>query len=162
MAALLPPEELENSRVAYELIRLKLRVPIIHYLTDIHSKPLRLRWRQLHRESPPNGKLPDSVRSFISDVMSVANLSSFVALYNRLDDGDGKSVTASMLLRAWKMHGRVGSGDLDINAAWYAIRDVRAKIVVWQRCPHCQAGFIYEPNESHARSCPFCALSRRR
>jgi len=83
-------------------------------------------------------------------------------LYNRLDDGDGKSVTASMLLRTWKMHGRVGSGDLDINAAWYAIRDVRAKIVVWQRCPHCQAGFIYEPNESHARSCPFCALSRRR
>ena len=59
MSALLSPEELENSRVAHELIRLKLRVPIVHYLTSIHSKPLRLRWRQLHSESPPNGKLPD-------------------------------------------------------------------------------------------------------
>ncbi|MDO8933073.1 MAG: FlhC family transcriptional regulator [Rhodocyclaceae bacterium] len=159
---MLSPDQLEIHRVANELIRLKLRVPIVHYLTGIHSKPLRLRWRQLHKESPPNGKLPDSVRSFITDAMLVAKLSSFVALYNRLDDCDGKSVTASMLLRAWEMHGRVGSGDLDINAAWYAIRDVRAKIVMWQRCPQCQAGFIYEPNESHARSCPFCALSRQR
>ncbi len=162
MSALLSPEELENSRVAHELIRLKLRVPIVHYLTSIHSKPLRLRWRQLHSESPPNGKLPDSVRSFIADAMTLANLSSFVALYNRLDDGEGRSVTAGMLLRVWKMHCRVGSENLDINAAWYAIRDVRSKIVGWQRCSRCQTMFIYEPNVSHARSCPFCALVRTR
>ena len=162
MSALLSPEELENSRVAHELIRLKLRVPIVHYLTNIHSKPLRLRWRQLHNDSPPNGKLPDSVRSFIADAMTLANLSSFVAIYNRVDDGDGKSITAAMLLRAWKMHCRVGNNNLDINAAWYAIREVRSRIVGWQRCSKCQAMFIYEPNEFHARSCPFCTLTKTR
>jgi hypothetical protein len=52
MSALLALDELENSRVAHELIRLRLRVPIVHYLTSIHPKPLRMRWRQLHGESP--------------------------------------------------------------------------------------------------------------
>jgi hypothetical protein len=162
VAALLSPEELENSRVAHELIGLRLRVPIVHYLTNIHSKPLRLRWRQLHNESPPNGKLPDSVRPFITDAMALADLSSFVAIYYRVDDGDGRSITAAMLLRVWKMHCRVGNSNLDINAAWYAIRDVRSKIVGWQRCTRCQTMFIYEPNVSHARSCPFCALAKPR
>lgn len=160
MAALLSPDELVNSRVAHELIELRLRVPIVHYLTNIHFKPLRLRWRQLHNESPPNGKLPDSVKPFIIDVMTLANLSSFVAIYLRVDDGGGKSITAAMLLRVWKMHCRIGNGDLDINAAWYAIRDVRSKIVGWHRCTRCQTMFIYEPNVSHARSCPFCALAK--
>lgn len=159
---MLSPDQLEIHRVANELIRLKLRVPIVHYLTNIHSKPLRLRWRQLHNESPPNGKLPDSVRSFIVDALMLANLSSFVAIYNRVDDGDGRSITAAMLLRVWEMHCRIGNNILDINAAWYAIRDVRSKIVGWQRCPRCQTMFIYEPNESHARSCPFCSLVRTR
>jgi len=160
MSALLTPEELENSRVAHELIRLKLRVPIVHYLTSIHPKPLRLRWRQLHGESPPNGKLPDSVRPFITSTKAQANLSSFVGLYNRLDDGDGRTVTAAMLLSVWEVQGLLGKDSLDINAAWYAIRDVRSRIVGWQRCARCQATFIYEPNVSHARSCPFCRLAR--
>jgi hypothetical protein len=112
MSALLALDELENSRVAHELIRLRLRVPIVHYLTSIHPKPLRMRWRQIHGESPHNGKLPDSVRPFITNPMMLAKLSSFVALYNRLDEGDGRSVTAAMLLSAWEVHGRVGS------AAW--------------------------------------------
>ena len=159
MSALLALDELENSRVAHELIRLRLRVPIVHYLTSIHPKPLRLRWRQVHGESPHNGKLPDSVRPFITNPMMLAKLSSFVALYNRLDEGAGRSVTAAMLLSAWEVHGRVGSGGLDINAAWYAIRDVRSRIVGWERCARCQAMYIYEPNVSHARSCPFCRLA---
>jgi len=160
VTALLSPEDLENSRVAHELILLKLRVPIVHYLTNINAKPLRLRWWQLHNESPPSGKLPDSVLSFIADAMMLANLSSFVAIYNRVDDGDGMSITAAMLLRVWKMHCRVGNNNLDINAAWYAIRDVRSKIVGWQRCSLCQTMFIFEPDTAHARSCPFCSLAK--
>ena len=162
MAALLSPEQLENHRLAHELIRLKLRLPIVNYLTQIHHKPLRLRWRALHGESPPNGRLPESVRPFIPDPLSVAELSSFVAMYNRLDHAGGRKVTASMLLRAWDMHRRVTHNELDINAAWYAIRDVRSKIVAWKRCGRCRTSFIYEVNETHARACPFCALSRGR
>ncbi len=160
MAALLSPEELENHRIAHELVRLRLRLPIVTHLTQIHLKPLRLRWRTMHGESPPNGRLPESVRPFVTDPLSVAELSSFVAMYNRLDHGGGRKVTASMLLRAWEMHCRVGRGDLDINAAWYAIRDVRSGIVEWRRCGRCQTSFIYEVNETHARACPYCVLSQ--
>lgn len=162
MAALLSPEELENHRLAAELIRLRLRVPIVNYLTQIHHKPLRARWHAIHHESPPNGKLPESVRSFISNPLSVAELSTFVAMYARLDDEGGTNkVTAAMLLRAWHMHRRVTHRELEINAAYYAIRDVRAKIVEWRRCGHCQANFIYDVNAANARACPFCALSNQ-
>ncbi|MBK6593622.1 MAG: hypothetical protein IPG23_13235 [Burkholderiales bacterium] len=54
----------------------------------------------------------------------------------------------------------MGRGDLDINAAWYAIRDVRSGIVEWRRCGRCQTSFIYEVNETHARACPYCVLSQ--
>lgn len=160
MAALLSPEELENHRLALELIRLKLRVPLVTYLTQIHHKPLRARWRAIHHESPPNGRLPESVRSFIRDPLTVAELSSFVAMYERLDRDGGHQVTAALLIRTWEMHRRVAHRELEINAAYYAIRDVRSRIVSWKRCGRCQTSFIYDVNALSARSCPFCALSR--
>lgn len=161
MPALLSPEELETHRLALELIRLKLRLPIVEHLTQIHHKPLRLRWRTMHGESPPNGKLPESVRSFITGPMSVAKLSSFSAMYLRLDREGNEKITAAMLLRAWDMHCRIARHTLDINAAWYAIRDVRSGIVDWRRCGRCQTEFIYDIHASHARNCPYCVLASR-
>jgi len=160
VAALLSPEELENHRLAHELIRLKLRLPIINYLTQIHQKPLRRQWHAIHHESPPNGRLPESVRPFITDSLSAAGLASFVAMFNRLDGGNAKKVTAAMLFRAWGMHFRMAHRELDINAAYFAIRDVRANIVEWRRCGRCQTHYIFDVTEFHARSCPFCALAR--
>ena len=160
MAALLSPEELENHRLAHELIRLKLRLPIINYLTQIHQKPLRRQWHAIHHESPPNGRLPESVRPFISDSLSAAELASFVGIFNRLDVGDSRKVTAAMLVRAWGMHYRLAHRELDINAAYFAIRDVRAKIVEWRRCAWCQTNFILDATDFHTRACPFCALAR--
>jgi hypothetical protein len=161
VAALLSPEELENHRIAHELVRLKLRLPLVNHLTQIHIKPLRLRWRAIHAESPPNGRLPESVRPFITDSFSAAELSSFSALYNRLDGEGGTKISASMLLKALEMHRRLAHRELDINAAYFAARDVRAKIVEWRRCGRCQTSYIFDINEFHARSCPFCELSRR-
>jgi hypothetical protein len=156
------PEQLLNFKVAHELIQHKLRITIVHRLTKIPLRPLRLRWRQLHNESATGGKLPDSVRAFIDNAMMLANLSSFVAIYNYVDGNDGKAITPAMLLRVWELHCRFGNCNLDINAAWFAIRDVRSKIVGWQKCSCCQTSFIVEPNTPHARSCPYCFLAKPR
>ncbi len=161
MAALLSPEELENHRIAHELVRLKLRLPIVNHLTKIHIKPLRLRWREIHSESPPNGRLPESVRPFIVDAITAAELAGFVAVYQRLDRANDTRVSAMMLLRAREMHLRMAHRELDINAAYFAVRDVRAKIVEWRRCGRCQTFYIFDINEFHARSCPYCELSSR-
>ena len=161
MAALLSPEELENHRIAHELVRLKLRLPIVNHLTQIHIKPLRLRWRVIHAESPPNGRLPESVRPFIVDAFSAAELASFAAVYQRLGGADDSKISATLLLRAREMHLRMAHRELDINAAYFAVRDVRAKIVEWRRCGRCQTHYIFDINEFHARSCPYCELSSR-
>jgi len=160
VAALLSPEELENHRIAHELVRLKLRLPIVNHLTQIHIKPLRLRWREIHSESPPNGRLPESVRPLIVDAITAAELAGFVAVYQRLDRANDTRVSAMMLLRG-EMHLRMAHRELDINAAYFAVRDVRAKIVEWRRCGRCQTFYIFDINEFHARSCPYCELSSR-
>ena len=77
MAALLSPEDLENHRVAHELVRLKLRLPLVNHLTGIHIKPLRRQWNRIHPNSPPNGRLRESVRAFISDSFSAAEFGRF-------------------------------------------------------------------------------------
>mgnify|MGYP003403016020 CR=1 FL=1 len=102
------------------------------------------------------------LRRLRTSARKLADLSTFVALYNRLDDGDGRVVTAAMLLSVWEVHCRLAQDHLEINAAWYAIRDVRSRIVSWHRCARCQAMFIYEPDVSQARSCPFCRLAKAR
>jgi hypothetical protein len=158
VAALLSPEDLENHRVAHELVRLKLRLPLVNHLTGIHIKPLRRQWNRIHPNSPPNGRLRESVRAFISDSFSAAELASFVAIYNRLAPDVENHVDPALLLRALTMHERITHRDLDINAAYFAVRDVRAKIVEWRRCGRCQTGFIYSPAAFHMRSCPFCAM----
>lgn len=158
MAALLSPEDLENHRVAHELVRLKLRLPLVTNLTGINIKPLRRQWNRIHPNSPPNGRLRESVRAFISDSFSGAELASFVAIYNRLSPDAENNVDPELLLRALKMHERIAHRELDINAAYFAVRDVRAKIVDWRRCGRCQTSFIYSPAAFHMRSCPFCAL----
>lgn len=158
MAALLSPEELENHRVAHELVRLKLRLPLVNHLTGINIKPLRRQWNRIHPNSPPNGRLRESVRAFISDSFSAAELASFVAIYNRLSPDTENNVDPEILLRALTMHKRIANQELDINAAYFAVRDVRAKIVEWRRCGRCQTSFIFSPAAFHMRSCPFCAL----
>ena len=158
MAALLSPEELENHWVAHELVRLKLRLPLVNHLTGINIKPLRRQWNRIHPNSPPNGRLRESVRAFISDSFSAAELASYVAIYIRLAPDTDNYIDPALLLRALTMHQRIAHRELDINAAYFAIRDVRAKIVEWRRCSRCQTGFIFSPGAFHMRSCPFCAL----
>jgi hypothetical protein len=160
VAALLSPEDLENHRVAHELVRLKLRLPLVNHLTGIHIKPLRRQWNLIHPSSPPNGRLRESVRGFIADSLSAAQLASFVAVYSRLAPGAENQVDPGVLLRTLTLHQSLARRDLDINAAYFAVRDVRAKIVEWRRCGRCQTNFIYSPAAFHMRSCPFCALLR--
>ena len=158
MVALLSPEDLERHRIAHELIRLRLRLPIVDHLTGINIKPLRRLWNAMHPDSPPNGRLPESVRGFITNSFTAAELASFVAIYSRLAPNGENHIDASLLLRSLDMHHRLAHRQLDINAAYFAVRDVRAKIVDLRRCRRCQTSFIYSVSAFHMRSCPFCAM----
>ena len=67
--------ELENMQLAQQLIRARLRLSVIRALTDVSTLTLRQWWHDIHGVRPANGKLPETVLSFIKDVEMAARLS---------------------------------------------------------------------------------------
>lgn len=144
--------DLENLRQAHDLMKVGLRLSIIRGLTRIGTRTLRQWWKDIHGVKPANGKLPETVLSYIKDRESAARLSAFAVLHRRLFN---KDLTASTLITAWREFQDV-CGPIDINAAYFAARDVRVKIVLLSECRTCSATFIYDTGNKHTTKCPFC------
>lgn len=144
--------ELQKLQQAYALIQAGLRLSIVRGMTNTGTRTLRKWWRDVHGVKPSNGKLPESVLSFIKDKDSAARLSAFAALHRRLY---GSELTPESLLTTWREYQRL-CGPIDINAAYFAARDVRAQIVSLSRCRVCSATYIYDVGSRHTNRCPFC------
>ena len=144
--------ELGNLQLAHDLIQAGLRLSIVRGMTRIGTRTLRQWWKDVYGVSPPNGKLPESVLSFIKDKNSAARLSAFAAFHKRLYGSDR---SPSGLLTAWREFQSV-CDPVDINAAYFTVRDIRARIVMFVPCKSCHAGFIYDSGSKHTDHCPFC------
>jgi hypothetical protein len=145
--------ELQKLHLAHALIQAGLRLSIVRGLTRIGTRTLRQWWKDIHGAKPSNGKLPESVLSFIKDKDSAVKLSAFVAVYKRLNYGI--VISPENLLATWREFLRI-CGTIDINAAYFAVRDVKVGIVVFSRCDQCNAGFIYDAGSRYTDRCPFC------
>jgi hypothetical protein len=115
-------------------------------------RTLRQWWKEIHGSRPSNGKLPETVLSFIRDMDSAARLSACSVLYLRLR---GHDLSPESLLAVWREFQRL-CAPIDINATYFAIRDIRARIVVLAHCDVCAAAFIYDAGNRHTDRCPFC------
>lgn len=144
--------DLGSLQHANELIRAGLRLSIVRGLTGIGTRTLRQWWKDIHGVSPSNGKLPESVLSYIRDRDMAARLSAYAAFHKRLH---GSTLTAETLLSAWREFPNF-CGPLDINAAYFAARDVKARIVLLSHCRVCNASYIYDAGSKHTDHCPFC------
>ena len=144
--------ELESMNLANQLIRIGLRLSIVRSMTHLGTRILRQWWKEAHGVSPVNGKLPESVLSFIKDKSTASRLSAFAGMHQLIY---GTELTAKSLLTTWREFQEI-CGPLDINAAYFAARDVKARIVVLSRCPKCNATYIYDAGSKHTDHCPFC------
>lgn len=144
--------ELQDLQRAHELIRAGLRLSIVRGLTRIGTRGLRQWWKDVHGVKPSNGKLPETVLSFIKDKDTAAAISAFGAMYRHLH---GSVLTAESLLAAWHEYERI-CGPMDINAAYFAARDIKVRIVMLALCSICNANFIYDSGSRFTDNCPFC------
>lgn len=160
-------KDFQNIQVACELMETGLRLPLVNSLAGIESRRLlRSLWNEIHGHSPSSGKLPNSVISYIKDYQSAAELSAFVALYKSLytnqTDTSNYLKTGRIelrpwtLLETWKEYKKLTGICIDINAGYYAVRDVIFKIVLYTACSTCTANFIYDPSKRYTERCPFC------
>ena len=145
--------KLDQMLLARELIQAKLRLSIVASLTGVTLEPLRKMWKGLHGERSSNGKLPESALSFVNSVQMVTNLSSIVLLHQKLHKT--KEITPTNLLATWRAHAEL-LGPIDINAAYYVLRDVRSNFLTVMQCGKCSVKYIYDRELSLTSRCPYC------
>jgi len=152
---------LKNHANAILLIQERMRVPIVHSMTGIELRSLRQLWLDTHKTTPSPGRLPTSVLSFVQMGASPCVLSTFVSVYlskerQQIIHGQNDTLT-DMFLGVWNARNLFfGDTRLDINAAWYAARDVKAGIVAWGECNRCKAKYIFDTGHRATSRCPYC------
>lgn len=146
--------DIKRLNTASELIKAGLRLSHIVALTDLTPRPLRKMWLETHGKGPPNGKLPESVLSFVHNQAASATISTFITVHlsqfksvSRIEPED--------LVQSWKMVSRLGA-PLDINAAYYGLRDLRAGFISFPKCRQCGAHHIFDTGSTLTSRCPFC------
>lgn len=158
-----PANTIFNLQVtAQELLTEGLRIPLVRAMTGISSLKLSAVRKLVKKNDDIPTRTATNVFSYLSqkstNPQSLIYLSTFVILYLHLEKLKPRLHKAELFLTAWKS--RVffieGPGDIDINAAWYAIQGTKAKEVLWGCCKCCSATFIYKKKATERQACPFC------
>ena len=149
---------IQTQQYAATLIRDGMRLALAYALTGVSKPTLREFWDMAHgHDAPPLGRLPCNTIAFIKSGQSPAMLSAVVSVYFRAEKERKTPVEAFVI--AWEASKLISGEGLDINAAWYAIRDVKAGLVLWNQCKSCKAGFIFGAQSNSQNKCPYCGMS---
>lgn len=145
--------ELKEMNLVRDLIAAGMRPSIIRGLTGVGTRCLRSWWWTIHRERPPNGKIADTILSYIRSRRQAARFSAYVSFYKRIYGI--QTLTGESILHSWREF-TVLNGKLDINACYFAIRDVKVQIVVISQCRRCGAEYLFDVSTPFTDRCPFC------
>lgn len=148
--------QIESWNIAKDLIEARLRLTITASLTGLTIAPLRKLWWEVNKTMPPKGKLPESSLSFIANRTEAAALAAFVGIHLKMHGGPDPSPVK--LLASWRTYQKF-MGELDINAAYFALRDVRSQLVNFVVCSGCRGQFIHDVGSHLTSCCPHCLQS---
>jgi hypothetical protein len=144
--------KLDNLYLASRLIRRGLRVPIVQSLTGVNIRRLRAMWAHAKGSRASRGKLPEACLAYINNRDDAAMLTAFAVFY-RQTYGTFRT-DADRLLDAVDEFSVIV--EIDINAAYYVLRDLSCGIVSIVRCSNCDGRYIHDPRHRAACRCPFC------
>lgn len=143
---------LDQLLSASRLISRGLRVPIVQSLTGVNIRRLREMWADTNERRASRGKLPEACLGFIQNRSDLSLLSAFAVFYERLYPSF--QVDADRLLEALDEFAVIA--EININAAYYVLRDLGCGIVSLAHCDNCKGHHIYDPRHRVACKCPFC------
>ena len=156
----------EQRTPAFELIRRKLRTPIIHLHTRIPLADIRDWHREVHGRSPSSGLLP-SMATLLPNRNSQIYVSLFAAVYQRIGGTRVlNEIDIHALVEAWDMFDKLTAHldkkrPADITDAWVIARDLRARSSVMLRCHKCATPFLVAYDCKLPPNCPVCYESRQ-
>lgn len=151
----------QTYQQATYLIKTGMRVALVHSLTGTSLRILRDLWKDHHAEDQLPGRMPSSTAAYIKIGQPTTAIATVVAIY--LSYEDMCSTPASAFISAWKAASLLGceSPQLDINAAWFCIRDIKAGLLNWCICTTCTAGYFFVAAETRKKTkCVFCGSQK--
>lgn len=154
---------IQNHYCAAELIEEGMRIALVQSLTGIAWRPLRELWTSIHGDQKLPGRMPNNTLSYISrGGQSHLVLSTIAAcFFSAMQDKQMTEIEA--FIKSWSTAKLFDGNDttVDINAAWFAIRDCKAGLVTLCKCKVCDANYILDAISAKKTSpCPFCGSEK--
>lgn len=156
----------ERRTLARELIRRKLRTPIVHLHTKIPLADIRDWYREIHGRSPSSGLLP-SMSTLLPNRHSQIYVSLFAALYRKVGGNRVlQDIDIHAVIQAWDLFSKLTSHlqrkrPADITEAWVIARDMRAKAAVMHLCSKCASPYLVAGDSKLPPTCPICFAVRQ-
>lgn len=143
---------------ASSLIRDGMRIALVHSITGISRYNLRDLRNAIHGdEAPLPGRMPSDTITYIKSGQSPLALATVVSVYLWAEKERKSPVDA--FISAWevaKLFSKAPAA-IDINAAWYAVRDVKSGLISWVYCKNCKAGYLLDTKQTKKTDCcPYC------
>lgn len=156
-----PYSDIQNQ--AAILIESGMRIALVHSMTGLPMRMLRDLWSGIHGELKPPGRMPYNSIAYIKNGQSVTDLATVVSVY--LHAEKERRTNIESFLTAWEVAKITADSEsnLDINAAWYAVRDVKAGIITWCRCNRCGASYIFDSKTTRkSDGCNYCGTKDKK
>lgn len=148
----------QTQSYASTLIRDGMRIALVHSITGIARGHLLDLRKAIHGDDAPmQGRMPNDTMAYIKSGQSPVALATVVAVYFGAERKHRSPVEAFM--DAWSVAKLFADGTtpIDINAAWYAVRDVKSGWISWGFCRNCKAGYLLDTKQTKKTdSCPYC------
>lgn len=143
---------------AASLIRDGMRIALVHSITGVsRHNLLDMLKAVLGKDNPPPGRMPSDTIAYIKSGQSPLVLATVVSVYLCAEKEHKSPVDAFMA--AWGVAKLFTDGfsTVDINAAWYAVRDVKSGLISWGYCKNCKAGYLLDTKQTKKTDCcPYC------
>ena len=153
---------LKTQDQAAMLVKAGMRIALVQSLTGLPWRNLKGMWGATHgAEKPTPRKTPTNTISYIKRGQSEVGLSTVVSAFFNLKNEHHSTTEA--FINAW-LTAQIfdEKNQIDINAAWFAIRDSEAGLISLCTCKECHAGYISDAAETRKQSeCPFCSNQKK-
>jgi hypothetical protein len=143
---------------AASLIKDGMRIALVHSITGIsRHNLLDMHKAVVGKDTAPAGRIPSDTIAYIKLGQSPLALATVVSVYLSAEKEHKSPVDAFMV--AWEAARLFTEGvtAIDINAAWYAVRDVKSGLISWGYCKNCKAGYLLDTKQTKKTDiCPYC------
>ena len=152
----------QNFELASNLVNSGMRLTLVHALTGLCPSRLRNLHKKVNGQSAPPGRTPENAHISIKNRDQAMEAAKFLNYYDLISrqQGNGSCGTRVMdpkvLLESYKFYAQMTEAPLNINLAWYVIRDLVSGQLQSRKCSRCGIMFVFTSENEAMQTCPMC------